>query len=119
MNECVSILQAARLMGVPAAALFALRIVENGRPGREFGVLSVPAPRYEDQVLVAARSFRHAEDRYEVETGKEARDDNGRYTEPFLRHFSARWAPIGAENDPDNLNSNHANNLVAAYNQLR
>jgi hypothetical protein len=115
MNECYLILHAARTMGVPAAALVALRVVENGRPGREFGVLSVPAPTYEDQVLVAARSFRNAEQRF----GEAARDVHGHYTEDFLRHFSARWAPIGAENDPDNLNSNHANNLVAAYAQLR
>jgi len=119
MNECLSILRAARLMSVPVAALIALRATENGGPGREFGVLSVPAPTYGDQLLVAARSFRHSEDRYEQQTGKGARDETGHYTEAFLRFFSARWAPIGAENDPDNLNSHHANNLVAFYEQAR
>jgi hypothetical protein len=100
---------------VDPAALAALRIIENGSAGREFGVLSVPAPTYEAQAEVAARSFRNHERRYTEATGATPVDYAGRYTDDFLRHFSARWAPIGAENDPRGLNNFHAGNLVEVY----
>jgi len=114
MNEVIEIAEAAQKHGVPAAALCALRIAENGRPGREFGVLSVKAASYEEQVDVAAQSFKNSEARYSKATGKSARKD-GRYTTDFLTFFSARWAPIDADNDPQGLNLNHARNLIAAY----
>ena len=110
------IAKAAMKHGVPAAALCALRIAENGGPGREFGVLSTPAPTYEDQVDIAARSFKNAEGRFHG-SGRPriARTADGRYTEEFLRFFSHRWAPVGAENDPNGLNKHHADNLIEAY----
>lgn len=102
---------------VDPRALIALRVVENGGPGREFGVLSVPAPTFHDQARVAAVSFRNAEHRYRKETGLEP-VVNSAYSAEFLRFFSARWAPEGAENDPDNLNAYHAGNLVRVYESL-
>ena len=109
------IANAAMRHGVPASALCALRIAENGGPGREFGVLSIPAKTYEAQVDVAARSFRNSETRYHNAKDKPSRGEDGRYTEDFLRFFSARWAPIGAENDPHALNAHHAPNLIEYY----
>lgn len=115
MNECAEIAKAAKKHEVPASALCALRIAENGGPGREFGVLSVPAPTYADQVDIAARSFKNSEWRYWETTATAPYNVYGRYTPAFLRFFSARWAPEGAENDPTGLNSNHARNLIEAY----
>lgn len=121
MNEPAEILRAAEKYGVPAAALAALRVAENGGPGREFGVLSVPAPTYRQQAEVAANSLRNAEARFEAaylqssEGRGRARDFAGRYTDAFLRFFSGRWAPAGAENDPRGLNAHHAQNLIDAY----
>lgn len=106
---------AARRAGVDARFLEALRRTENGGPGREFGVLSVPAPTYEDQARVAAESVRRSIERFE-RTGRPAIDPaTGRYTEEFIRFFSARWAPINADNDPVGLNRHHARNLIRLY----
>lgn len=106
---------AARRQGIDARFLHALRRAENGRPGREFGVLSVPAPTYEDQARVAAESIRRNVERFEA-MGRQAVDPvSGRYSEEFIRFFSNRYAPVGASNDPTGLNRYHARNLSRLY----
>jgi len=98
--------------------LQAIRRIENGGPGREFGVLSVPAPTYEDQARVAAETVHRNVERLE-KLGKVAVDPaTGRYTEEFVRFFSSRYAPVGAANDPTGLNQNHVRNLIRVYAQL-
>lgn len=93
-------------------ALVALRKCEAGRAGREFGVLSVPAPTFAEQLAVAARSIRNHAERARVR-GVRVLAPTGLYAEDFLRDFSARWAPTrGATNDPTGLNAHHADNLV-------
>ena len=96
-----------------SCALCALRKVENGRAGRELGVLSVSAPTLRDQARVAARSFRNHEKRVAPLVPRDPA--TGFYTPAFLASFSARWAPRGADNDPQDLNSHHARNLVTRY----
>lgn len=110
-EEVALILQEARADVALAVALMALRKAENGAPGREFGVLSTPAPTYHDQLHVAGNSFRNAERRAR-DLGQVTREDDGLFTEGFLRGFSAHWAPLAAENDPHGLNANHATNLA-------
>lgn len=39
-------------------------------------------------------------------------------TERFIAFLAARWAPIGAANDPTNLNQHWHANVLAAYGQL-
>lgn len=114
-HERARIVVIAEDMGIDPAALAALRLAENGGPGREFGVLSVSAPTYDEQATIAARSIKNHEARYRRATGELPRGADGRYTEAFLAHFSARYAPIGAGNDPTGLNSHHARNLIAGY----
>jgi hypothetical protein len=105
----------AQRTGIDPNLLAALRRVENGKPGREFGVLSVSAPGPEDQARLAANTIRNTARRFELQ-GKNPTDPNtGRYTNEFLRFFSARYAPIGAANDPAGLNRFHAANLIAIY----
>jgi hypothetical protein len=97
--------------------LRALRRAENGGPGREFGVLSVPAPTYGAQARVAAESIRRSAERFE-RTGRSAVDPTtGRYTTGFIEFFSRRYAPVGAANDPTGLNRYHARNLIRLYAQ--
>jgi hypothetical protein len=99
---------------VDPAFLVALRRTEGGGPGREFGVLSVPAPTYDAQLDWAARSVQAAEKRFRA-TGQDPTDAKGRYTPAFIRFFSAHYAPPGAKNDPQNLNQYHAQNLIRLY----
>lgn len=37
------------------------------------------------------------------------------FAETFIRFLAARWAPIGADNDPTNLNVHWAKNVLAIY----
>lgn len=98
--------------------LAALRKVENGGPGRELGVLSVPAPTLDDQVRIAAASFRNNETRANGTVPRVRDRTTGLYTAEFLDFFSARWAPLNAPNDPRALNRHHAGNLRKFYRQF-
>jgi hypothetical protein len=103
---------------IDPALLAALRRVENGGPGREFGVLSVPAPSLEEQARIAANSIQRSAARFARQGGAVVDPATGRYTEGFLRYFSARYAPVGAANDPAGLNRFHAANLIAVYRRV-
>ena len=92
------------------AALLALRKTENGGPGKEFGVLTERAPAYVQQLHVAAVSLRNTVARV-MNLGLTVRTPDGFFTDAFLETFSSRWAPLGAANDPENLNANHLPNL--------
>lgn len=110
-----AILAAGRIAGVDARFLAAIRIAEQGGPGREFGVLSVPARTYYDQLAVAAQSVKNAIERYRGGRVMEAASPDGRLTAGFIRAFADRWAPGGALNDPGNLNAHWVKNVTAAY----
>jgi hypothetical protein len=114
-DEAGTIASHARREAVDERFLRALRRAENGRPGREFGVLSVPAPTFDDQARIAAGSVRRSIERFEKAGGRAIDPATGRYTDEFIRFFSARWAPVGAANDPTGLNRYHARNLARLY----
>ncbi|MFB3819755.1 MAG: hypothetical protein ACE147_19025, partial [Candidatus Methylomirabilales bacterium] len=99
--------------GVDPALLVALRRTENGPPGREFGVLSVPAHGLKAQARIAANSIRNSIARFRAAGGDAVEAERGGYTRDFLRFFSARYAPVGADNDRQGLNRAHAANLIA------
>ena len=84
-----------------ANLLWAIRKVENGRQGREFGVLKPEAMRYENGDPVKS---------FETQAKWAAGTIKKRYNGD-LEEFANRWAPIGAENDPTNLNKNWVKNI--------
>lgn len=118
-REAEVIVREARRSGIDPALLIALRRTENGRAGREFGVLSIPAFGLEEQARVAANTVRKTMARFERQGGTVVDPATGRYTEDFLRFFSARYAPAGVANDPLGLNRFHAANLIAHYERSR
>jgi hypothetical protein len=75
----------------------------------------VPAPTFDDQARIAAESVRRNIERFEKTGGRAIDPTSGRYTDEFIRFFSARWAPVGATNDPTGLNRNHVGNLTRLY----
>ena len=117
-DERATIAAAASRAAIDPSFLTALRRTENGGPGREFGVLSVPAPTYQDQARVAAESVRRSIGRFEATGGRAVDSVSGKYTTEFIEFFSRRYAPVGAANDPKNLNQYHARNLIRLYAQV-
>jgi hypothetical protein len=114
-QEAGVILREALRTGVDPSLLVALRRAENGRSGKEFGVVSVAADGLDAQARVAANTVRNTLARFERDGGTAVDRTTGRYTEDFLRFFSSRYAPVGAANDPTGLNRHHAANLIALY----
>ena len=115
--------------------LRALRLAENGpevtSPNgsytRGMGIVDFtdfPSARsFEGQVKIAAQTLENTLARYRNHIGDDPIDDRGHYTTDFIRYFSwggpgyVGYAPIGAANDPGNLNANHFNNLRSWYAQ--
>jgi hypothetical protein len=114
-REASVIAREAQRTGIDPSVLVAIRRVENGSPGKEFGILAVPAADLDAQARVAANTVRNTLIRFERGGGTAVDPATGRYTETFLRFLSARYAPVGAANDPCGLNRHHAANLVAIY----
>ena len=118
------IVDTARRYGVDPAFLAAIRKTENGGPGREFGVLSVAAPTYQDQANVAAQTIANTLNRYRLNTGQEPIGADGKYTSAFTEYFSrggpgyAGYAPLGALNDLTGLNYNHLGNMLSWYGSI-
>ncbi len=80
--------------------LYAIRKSENGAAGREFGVLTEKAMRFKDDPYMSmVTQARHAAGTIKL-----------RYRGD-VDAFSARWAPVGAANDPTGLNRNLPGNL--------
>jgi len=113
--EQAAIFGAADQYALDARFLAAIRLQENGGPGREFGVLSVSAPTYADQLDWAARTVVHRLTTYEQGTGQSPLDPDGRYSSPFINYFAGIYAPVGAKNDPRNLNQWWPGNVIAFY----
>ena len=113
--EQAQILLTAAEIGVPATFLAAIRIAENGRAGREFGVLSEAADTYEAQARIAALSIRNNQWRHVLRFKEWPVDGTGFLSEGFVKFMQSRWAPIGADNDPNGLNANWSRNVWRVY----
>jgi len=114
--------------------LFSLLQAENGPKNIEFsygiterdGKKTTSSPSYlgfANQANAAAWQIRTTEDRYRRSNGKDP-VLNGHYTNDFIKYFSsggkgyAGYAPIGADNDPNNLNAAHYPNMANAYKRM-
>ena len=114
-HEQQEIIRTAAEIGVPAAFLAAIRLAENGRPGRDFGVLSENADTYEAQCRIAALSIRNNIYRFCVRFKEWPTNAQGELSDAFTKFMGSRWAPIGVENDPTNLNRHWPKNVYDAY----
>lgn len=114
IDEVRFILDASVVYGVDPYFIAAIRRAENGGPGREYGVISVAAPSYEEQLDVCCKSVRNKLIKY---TGNPLTLYKTRagYGADFIGFFQSTWAPIGAENDPNGLNKNWVGNVTKIY----
>lgn len=100
--------------------LIAIRMTEQGGPGREMGVLDKKANTLEKQVHWARNTILSKEKTYAGKEGGRARHPTtGLFTDDFLVFFSGKYAPLGADNDPTGLNKNHLKNLRFFHSRCR
>ena len=117
-HEQSVIFRMAAEVGVPATMLAAIRLAENGRAGREFGVLSENADTYEQQARICALSIRNNTYRYVQKTEQWPIDSaTGQLSRGFVEFMALRWAPLGVGNDPDNLNAHWPGNVWGYFSQ--
>ena len=111
-EEISTILEAAKANGITTpddlAILFAIRKAENGAAGIEFGVMHPKArgTNLRTQAGWAAASIVKSRKRWDA-AGK---------PDTFIEFMGKRWAPVGAKNDPTNLNKNWHKNVTSFSN---
>lgn len=118
-EEWPQILSIGLLYGIDPFFLAAIRKAEGGGPGREFGIISVSAPTYRQQLELCAESIRNNLVRC---TGNLFEYNKTKlhvkrivYSIVFIEYMARRYAPIAAENDPEGLNKNWVNNVRSCY----
>jgi len=98
--------------------LLAIRKAENGKKGREFGILHPkcdaemkkrPKETLDIQAGWAAATIRKNIARWEKDGKKE----------DFITYLSRKYAPVGAKNDPDGLNKNWIKNVKYWYKKIK
>ncbi len=92
----------------PYALLFAIREAEKGRAGFEFGIISAKDTDLETQCRYACETIVNNVKRFHHQI-----DEND-----FITFLGSRYAPVGADNDPHNLNANWVRNVKFFYNQF-
>ena len=99
----------------PYAFMLAIRMCEQGRAGCEFGVMAEGAwnTDLKTQAEWAMATLVKDNKRWHTDTlanGKKKSDYTG-----FIFYFADKWCPIGADNDPNNLNQNWLPNFQKYY----
>jgi hypothetical protein len=89
--------------------LLAIRKSENGKPGREFGILNSKAYNLDLQAAWCACTIRNQHKRSGI---KEVNDK-------YIASLAARYCPVGAVNDPKGLNKNWIRNVTYWYKLLK
>jgi len=84
--------------------------------GREYGVLSVSAPTYAEQLHMAALTVLHRLWSYPGNPLTTTPDHQLVVSTNWIAYFASIWAPSGVANDPNNLNANWVKDFTAAYN---
>lgn len=89
----------------PFALLLAIREAEKGRKGFEFGVVSAKDSDLKTQCRLACETVKNHLARFQAQSGEE----------DFIAFLGKSYAPLGAENDPHNLNRNWVKNVKWFY----
>ncbi len=92
----------------PYALLFAIREAEKGRKGFEFGIIIAKNTDLETQCRYACETIVNNVKRFHRQIGEN----------DFITFLGSRYAPVGADNDPHNLNAHWVRNVKFFYNQF-
>lgn len=94
-------------LGVIVAAI---RYAENGKKGKEYGILHPRVkPTYRSQAGWCAATVQKNYDRWK----------KGGCKGEFVVFLGNRYCPVGADNDPDNLNKNWVPNVRYHVNRIK
>lgn len=92
--------------------LIAIRCAEQGGPQREMGILDKRANTFEKQVRWCRNTIINNVKRYEDKHQKSAyTHDKSLFTIEYLFFLASKYAPLGAANDPKDLNKNWLSNV--------
>jgi len=97
--------------------LFAIRKTENGRAGKEFGVLHPKAVGPKGQTLDRQAGWAASilNKRINEWQGMDSKSQSG--YRGFTHYLQTRYAPHGVQNDPKGLNKHWLNNFTTHYNE--
>jgi len=93
------------------AVLFAIRVAENGRRGREFGVLHPNALGRDGETWQVTLDRQAGWCAATIMKNRKRWADAG-MKESFIVFLGKRYAPVGADNDPKNLNRHWIGNVT-------
>jgi len=135
--EWPKIQQFALHYGVDPFLIQAIRRAENGGPGDEFGVESVKATTYEDQLRICCVTVMHQHQRYMIAESRSPVEVSSFtlaldgalgatppaaitlsrvvYTRGFLKSLQETYCPVGAGDDLKGLNVNWFTNVTNFY----
>jgi hypothetical protein len=120
-DEWLLIRAAAIAHGIDPFFVAAIRKAENGGPGKEFGVLTIKAPSYSEQLDGCCATVRNRmiekPPRYRPRLLKSG-ISRLCLTDDWIDWFGSRWAPLNVANDPDSLNRNWSDNVVRLYQRM-
>lgn len=96
------------------AMLFAIRRVENGGHGKQFGVLAPNAGAKKGETFLQSLDRQAGHASVGVINGEKRHQEHiaSGGTMGFVEHFGQRWAPQGVANDPTNLNRHWVKNVT-------
>ena len=121
-DEVAAIKRSADLRGVDWAYIAAIRREENGKIGREFGVLSRSAPDYQTQLDTCCATIRTHLNEFPTNPLLMVTTATGPrriiYRNEFILYSGHRYAPLGADNDPEGRNVFWPGNVRAIYRQM-
>ena len=89
--------------------LLAIRKAENGGPGREFGIMNPKADNLDKQAGWASATVVKNYQRW-IKAGRK---------EDYIVFLGNRYCPVGAENDPNDLNKHWIKNVRHWTNKLK
>lgn len=99
----------------PYVFMLAVRMCEQGRKGREFGVLAQGAIDTDLETQAEWTISTLIKDTIRWHKGELLKGKKSDYP-TFIDYFADKWAPVGASNDPNNLNKNWLPNFLKYYN---
>jgi hypothetical protein len=113
-QSAATIIKAAERNGIKFGSddwylLLAIRKAENGKSGREWGIMNPKANTEELQAAWCACTIRNEHKRSGIDE----------VNDTYIESLAKRYCPVGAKNDPKRLNKNWIKNVKYWYRKLR